>query len=80
MQKKAAVRDVAISSDCNITKKEHEKLEKHQGLKEELREIFGSKGPGGAKGDRSTQGCDPPPNREGESSRFQDEDLSPRKN
>lgn len=53
MQKAAALRDVAISSDGNFTKKEHEKLEKHQGLKEELREIFGSKGPGGANGDQS---------------------------
>ena len=28
--------DVAIPSDGNIRKKEHKKLEKHQGLKEEL--------------------------------------------
>ena len=35
-QRKAVVIDVAIPSDSNIKKKEHEKLEKYQGLKEEL--------------------------------------------
>uniref|UniRef100_A0A3B5PPD0 Reverse transcriptase domain-containing protein n=1 Tax=Xiphophorus maculatus TaxID=8083 RepID=A0A3B5PPD0_XIPMA len=35
-QRKAVVIDVAIPSDCNIRKKEHEKLEKYQGLREEL--------------------------------------------
>ncbi|XP_054913489.1 uncharacterized protein LOC129377515 [Poeciliopsis prolifica] len=35
-QRKAVVVDVAIPSDCNIRKKEHEKLEKYQGLREEL--------------------------------------------
>ncbi len=34
-QKKAVVKDVAILSDSNIRKKEHEKLEKYQGLKVE---------------------------------------------
>ena len=32
--KKAIVVDVTIPSDSNIRKKEHEKLEKYQGLKE----------------------------------------------
>ena len=35
-QRKAVVVDIAIPSDCNIRKKEHEKVEKYQGLKEEL--------------------------------------------
>ena len=35
-QKTAVVVDVAIPSGGNIRKKEHEKLEKYQGLKEEL--------------------------------------------
>ena len=35
-QKKAVVIDVAIPSDNHIRKKEHEKLEKYQGLEEEL--------------------------------------------
>ncbi len=39
-QKKAVVIDVAIPSDSNIRKKEHEKLEKYQGLKEELEKMW----------------------------------------
>ncbi|KAF7647953.1 hypothetical protein LDENG_00164190, partial [Lucifuga dentata] len=35
-QKKAVVIDVAVPADSNIRKKEHEKIEKYQGLKEEL--------------------------------------------
>jgi len=35
-QHKAAVTDVAISRDSNTKKKEHEKLEKYHGLKEEV--------------------------------------------
>ncbi|XP_015256200.1 PREDICTED: programmed cell death 1 ligand 1-like [Cyprinodon variegatus] len=39
-QKKAVVIDVAIPSDSNIKKKEHEKLEKYQGLKEEPEKMW----------------------------------------
>ena len=35
-EKKAVVVDVIIPSDSNIGKKEHEKLKKYEGLKEEL--------------------------------------------
>ncbi|KAI3358058.1 hypothetical protein L3Q82_002967 [Scortum barcoo] len=35
--------DLAILSDSNIRKKEHRKLEKHQGLKEELEKMWGVK-------------------------------------
>lgn len=35
-RKKAEVTDIAIPTDSNIRKKEHEKLEKYQGLREEL--------------------------------------------
>ena len=35
--------DVAIPSDSNIKKKEHEKIEKYQGLKEELERMWGVK-------------------------------------
>ena len=35
-KKEAVVTDVAVPSDSNIKKKEYEKLEKYQGLKEEL--------------------------------------------
>ncbi|KAF7666275.1 hypothetical protein LDENG_00113730, partial [Lucifuga dentata] len=35
-QKRAVVIDVAVPADSNIRKKEHEKIEKYQGLKEEL--------------------------------------------
>lgn len=38
-RKKAEVTDIAIPTDSNIRKKEHEKLEKYQGLREELDEI-----------------------------------------
>ena len=39
-QRKAVVIDIAIPSDSNIRKKEHEKLEKYQGLKEELEKMW----------------------------------------
>ena len=42
-RKRAAVIDVAIPSDSNIRKKEHEKLEKYQGLKEQLEKMWGMK-------------------------------------
>ena len=32
--------DMAIPSDCNILKKEHEKVEIYQGLKEELKRAW----------------------------------------
>ena len=35
-QKRVVVIEVAISADVNIRKKEHEKVEQHQGLKEQL--------------------------------------------
>ena len=35
--------DVAFLSDSNIIKKEHEKLGKYQGLKEELEKMWGVK-------------------------------------
>ncbi|KAF7660183.1 hypothetical protein LDENG_00287560 [Lucifuga dentata] len=44
-QKRAVVIDVAVPADSNIRKKEHQKIQKYQGLKEELgtgfkREIY----------------------------------------
>ena len=39
-QRKAVVVDIAIPSDCNIRKKEHEKLEKYQALREELEKAW----------------------------------------
>ncbi|CAK6975403.1 hypothetical protein D4764_15G0008790, partial [Scomber scombrus] len=42
-QKKAMVIDVAILSNSNIRKKDHEKLVKYQGLKEELEKMWGVK-------------------------------------
>ena len=42
-QKTVTVVDVAIPSDSNIRKKEHEKLEKYQGLREELEKMWGVK-------------------------------------
>uniref|UniRef100_A0A3B3HW39 Reverse transcriptase domain-containing protein n=1 Tax=Oryzias latipes TaxID=8090 RepID=A0A3B3HW39_ORYLA len=39
-QRKAVVVDVAVPSDGNIRKKEHEKLEKYQGLREELEKAW----------------------------------------
>lgn len=39
-KRRAAVIDLAILSDSNIRKKEQEKLEKHQGLKEELEKMW----------------------------------------
>ena len=41
--KKELVIDVAIRSDSNIKKKEHEKLAKHQGLREELEKMWKGK-------------------------------------
>lgn len=43
-RKKAEVADIAIPTDSNIRKKEHEKLEKYQGLRGELDEISKVKG------------------------------------
>ena len=37
--------DIAIPSDSNIKKKKQEKLEKYQGLKEVLEEMWGLKAP-----------------------------------
>ncbi|TWW62748.1 hypothetical protein D4764_04G0013950 [Takifugu flavidus] len=42
-RKTVVVIDVAIPSDSNIRKKEHEKLEKYQGLKEEMERMWGIK-------------------------------------
>ncbi|TWW61030.1 hypothetical protein D4764_05G0011200 [Takifugu flavidus] len=42
-QKTVVVIDVAIPSDSNIRKKEHEKLEKYQELKEEIERMWGMK-------------------------------------
>ncbi|KAI3377775.1 hypothetical protein L3Q82_008918 [Scortum barcoo] len=42
-QKRAVVIDVAIPSDNRIRKKEHEKLEKYQGLREQLERMWGEK-------------------------------------
>ncbi|KAL4006508.1 quercetin 2,3-dioxygenase [Sarotherodon galilaeus] len=39
-RKTAIVVDVAIPSDSNIRKKEHEKLKKYQGLREELEKMW----------------------------------------
>ena len=39
-QKRVVVIDVAIPADANIRKKEHEKVEKYQGLKEELEKAW----------------------------------------
>ena len=39
-QKRAVVIDVAIPVDANIRKKEHEKIEKYQGLKEQLERMW----------------------------------------
>ncbi|XP_068190807.1 uncharacterized protein [Antennarius striatus] len=39
-QKRAVVIDVAIPADANIRKKEHEKIEKYQGLKEQLEQMW----------------------------------------
>ncbi|TWW65014.1 hypothetical protein D4764_22G0006610 [Takifugu flavidus] len=42
-QKTVVVIDVAIPGDSNIRKKVHEKLEKYQGLKEEIERMWGMK-------------------------------------
>ncbi|TWW69265.1 COP9 signalosome complex subunit 1 [Takifugu flavidus] len=42
-QKTVVVIDVAIPNDSNIRKKEHKKLEKYQGLKEEMERMWGMK-------------------------------------
>ena len=54
-QKEAVVIDVAVPSDSNIKKNEYEKLEKYQGLKEDVE----GEGHSGPSGDRSTRSCDP---------------------
>lgn len=38
-QKLAFVIDVAIPAECKIRKKEHEKITKYQGLKEQLEQM-----------------------------------------
>ncbi|XP_051924320.1 uncharacterized protein LOC127602290 [Hippocampus zosterae] len=53
-KRKAVVVDVAVPSDGNIRKKEHEKLEKYQGLREELERAW--KIPG-TTSDISVQKC-----------------------
>jgi len=40
LQKKAVVIDIAIPIDSNINKKENKKLEKYQGLKEEVEKMW----------------------------------------
>ena len=42
-EKKEVVVDVAIPSDSNIRKQEHEKLDNYQGLKDELEGMWGGK-------------------------------------
>ncbi|KAF7659580.1 hypothetical protein LDENG_00296350 [Lucifuga dentata] len=39
-QKRAVVIDVAVPADSNIRKKEHEKIKKYKGLKEELEQTW----------------------------------------
>lgn len=39
-QKKAVVIDIPIPSNSKISKKEHEKLKKYQGLKDELEKMW----------------------------------------
>ena len=39
-KKTATVIDVAVPSDCNIRKKEHEKIDKYQGLREEMEKMW----------------------------------------
>ncbi len=43
----------------DIGKKEHEKLEQYEGLKEKLEQMWEAEGNNGSSGDRSTGGCDP---------------------
>ena len=40
LQKEAAVIDVVVPSGCNMKKKEHEKIEEYQGLKEEAGKMW----------------------------------------
>ena len=49
--------DVANPSDGNIRKKEHVKLEKYQGLKEELEKNVKCEGSSGANSDWDTGSC-----------------------
>ena len=39
-KKTAMIIDVAVPSDCNIKKKEHEKIDKYQGLREEMEKMW----------------------------------------
>ena len=39
-KKTAIIIDVAVPSDCNIMKKEHEKIDKYQGLREEMEKMW----------------------------------------
>ncbi|TWW59398.1 hypothetical protein D4764_06G0009280 [Takifugu flavidus] len=54
-QKTVVVIDVAIPSDSSIRKKEHKKLEKYQGLKEETENV-GHEGNSGPSSDWDTRG------------------------
>ena len=56
-QRTAVVVDVAIPSEDNVRKKEHEKLKKYQGLKEELENVE-CEGSSGASCDGGTGSCD----------------------
>lgn len=51
--------DVVIPSDGCIRKKEHEKLEKHQALSEELEKMRHVEGNSGPCGDQNTRASDP---------------------
>lgn len=44
LQRRAVVIDMAFPDDCNIKKKEHEKLEKHQTLKKRNRKAVENQG------------------------------------
>ena len=73
-QKRTVVIDVGIPADANIRKKEHEKIEKYQGLKEQLEQMWKVKASVvpvvvGALGAVTPK--------LGESSRFQEQHLKP---
>ncbi|KAF7642936.1 hypothetical protein LDENG_00248050 [Lucifuga dentata] len=58
-QKRAVVIDVTVPADSNIRKKEHQKMEKYQGLKEELERTWKVKSKVGPVAHWSARGCDP---------------------
>ena len=58
-QRMTVVVDVVIPSKGNIRMTEHEKLEKYQGLKEELEKNVEYEGNKGASSDRGTGSCNP---------------------